>query len=60
MGRIVGCLFDDSCLVVEFLRGNAPVSMVHEIEDGRDKRRDFSGDGITKDGEVFCVYSFND
>ena len=59
MGRIVGHLFDDSCLVVKLLRGNAPVIIVQEIEDGRDEWRDLSGDKISKGGELFGVYSFN-
>ena len=37
-----------------------PVIIVQKIEDGRDKWRDFSGDGIAKGSEVFGVYSFDD
>ena len=60
LGRIVGHWFDDSCLVVKLLRGNALVIIVQEIEDGQDKWRDFSGDGIAKGGGVFSFYSFDD
>ena len=56
---IVGHQFDGSCLVVKFLRGNVPVIIIQEIEDDRDKWRDFSGEGIAKGGKVFGVYSFD-
>ena len=60
MGQILGHKFDGSCLVVKLLRGDAPVIIVQEVEDGRDKWRDFPGDRIAKGGEVFGVYIFND
>ena len=31
LGRIVGHLFGDSCLVIKSLRGNAPIIIVQEI-----------------------------
>ena len=60
MGRILGHLFDGSCLDVKLLRGDAPVIIVQEVEDGRDEWRYLSGDRIAQGGEVFGVYSFDD
>ena len=60
MGQILGHKFDGSCLVVKLLRGDAPLIIVQEVEDGRDKWRDFSSDRIAKGGGVFGVYIFND
>ena len=44
---------------MKFLRGNAPVIVVQEIEDGRDEWRDFSNDRIAKYSKVFGVYRFD-
>ena len=59
MSRIVGHLFDGISVLVKMLRSNASVIIVQEVDHVRDEWRDFSGDGISKGGEVFGVYSFN-
>ena len=37
------------------LRGDAPIVVVQELKDGRDEWRNFSGDGVVKDSEIFVV-----
>ena len=59
MCRIVGHQFDSNCFVVKLLLGNAPIIILQEVEDGRDKWRDFYDDMIAKGGKVFGVYSFD-
>ena len=59
MCRIVCHRIDSNCLVIKSLLGNAPIIIVQEVEDGRDKWRDFYDDMIVKGGKVFGVYSFD-
>ena len=42
------------------LWGDASIVVVHELKDGRDEWRNFSGDGVAKGGEIFGVDGLDD